>query len=84
MKKWHFPLINPVKKYSIAHYLNHIKEEIREYEEETSPEEKKKEAMDILHAAETFARKFFANDEEFEFVRAQVIAKNIVRGYYKN
>ena len=81
---WHFPLINPVKKYSLNHFLNHIREECREFEEETSQEEKEKEAVDILHAAETFVRKFFADDKRFEEVRDKVIAKNTSRGYYTN
>lgn len=83
MKQWHFPLINPVQKFSLQHYLDHIVEEIKEFNEETNPELKEKEAMDILHSAETFVRKFFHDKKRFDEVRKSVIAKNKSRGYYK-
>jgi hypothetical protein len=81
---WHFPLINPRLKFSNAHYLWHIVLEIVEFVRESDPEKKEKEAVDILHASETFVRKYFKDDSEFEYVKAKVIAKNLIRGYYKN
>lgn len=80
--RWHFPLINPIQKFSLEHYLDHIVEEVEEFKEETDEDRKRKEAMDILHAAETFARKFFTDEKQFQKVRRQVISKNKVRGYY--
>ncbi len=84
--KWHFPLINPVMEYSLKHYLDHIMEEILEFEEEKDKEKKRKEAIDILHAAETFVRKYFARTEgsTFEEVKDAVIEKNKSRGYYEH
>lgn len=88
MKKnqFHFPLINPVDFYDLDHYLDHIVEEIKEFKEETDPEKKRKEAIDILHASETFVRKYFERTEgsSFDEVRKAVITKNKKRGYYKN
>ena len=85
-KNYHFPLINPVDFYDNQHYLDHIGEEMKEFEEEQDLEKKKKEAVDILHASETFVRKYFesigAND--FDHVRRTIIAKNRKRGYYKH
>ncbi len=81
--KWHFPLINPVQKYSLKHYLDHIMEEIKEFEEEMSQENKDKEAIDILHSAETFVRKYFEDRKKFLKVKNQVIRKNKKRGYYE-
>lgn len=81
--RWHFPLINPRLKFSNFHYLLHIVLEIVEFIRESDPGKKEKEAVDILHSAETFVRKFFANDKHFEEVRKSVIDKNSVRGYYK-
>jgi hypothetical protein len=85
MKKWHFPLINPKKKYSLKHYLDHIVEEIKEFEEETDKEKKRKECVDILHAAETFVRKYFERTEgsSFEEVHRSTVSKNKKRGYYR-
>lgn len=80
---YHFPLINPVKKFPLKHFIDHIREEIKEFEEETDTDNKEKEAIDILHSAETFVRKFFNNDKHFEEVKRKVITKNEIRGYYK-
>lgn len=84
--RWHFPLINPKKKYSLKHYLEHILEEIKEFEEETSEERKRKEVVDILHASETFVRKYFqrVKGTSFEEVKKNTIVKNAKRGYYKH
>ena len=85
MKKWHFPLINPEQNYSLKHYFDHITEEIKEFEEETNKELKRKEAVDILHSAETFVRKYFERTEgsSFEEVKQSTITKNRKRGYYE-
>ncbi len=84
MPHWNFPLINPIKEFDIQHYLDHIKEEIDEFEKEKDPEKKRKEAVDVLHAAETFVRKFFIADPSISFdeVCNQVKHKNQMRGYY--
>lgn len=86
---WHFPLIEPTKpqqepKFDIEHYLNHIVEEVKEFEEETDPVAKRKEAVDILHSAETFIRHYFERTEglSFEEIKEMVISKNKQRGYY--
>ena len=79
--RWHFPLIDPGHSHSIKHYLDHIKEEIKEFEEEKDPERKLKEAVDVLHAAETFVRKLFRGNK-FQSVKKAVIKKNKSRVYY--
>jgi hypothetical protein len=81
--QWHFPLINPKKKFPLKHYLDHILEEIKEFEEDQTLEEKQKEAVDILHSAETFIRKYFKNKKDFQRVKNAVVRKNRERGYYK-
>lgn len=79
---WHFPLIDPGRSHSIHHYLDHIKEEIEEFKKEKNHEDKMKEAIDILHSAETFIRKLF-KEKQFQEYRDKVIKKNRARGYYK-
>ena len=81
--QWHFPLINPVRQFDLEHFLEHISLEIVEFQEETDQDKKDKEAVDVLHAAETFVRKYFeANGRSYEAVRDAIIAKNKTRGYY--
>ena len=81
--EWHFPLINPVRKFPLDHFLEHVIEGIVEFEEETDEENKDKEAVDILHAAETFVRKYFeSNGRDWRVVRDAIIQKNKKRGYY--
>lgn len=86
MKGYHFPLINPKDKYSLEHYLDHIMEEIQEFKEETDPIKKRKEAVDILHASETFVRKYFqrTKGKGLTEVKKQIISKNKARGYYSH
>lgn len=84
MMRTNFPLINPVKKFSIKHYADHVKEEIEEFEKGETDEQKAKEVIDVLHAAETLVRKFFVQHPEFDidFIITQIIKKNKERGYY--
>ncbi len=84
---YHFPLINPKRpfEFDLQHYLDHVKQEIEEYENETLIERRREEAVDILHAAETLVRHLFERTnglKTFEQMREEVIAKNTVRGYY--
>ena len=82
---WHFPLCNPKIPFPIEHFLEHIQLEIEEFKEETEPVRKAKEAVDILHSAETFIRHYFSQtDIKFEAIRDAVIIKNTLRGYYDN
>ena len=82
--KWHFPLIDPVKHWDLQHYIDHVREECKEFEEEMDPEKRAKECLDILHAAETLVRKYFERQSRFSFneIKAAIIAKNSKRGYY--
>ena len=82
---WHFPLINPVQYFDLQHYIDHVKEELEEFEKETDPEKKRLEAMDILQSAETVVRKYFerTTGKSFEEVKSDMISKNELRGYYK-
>ena len=87
---FHFPEINPGKnELPMAHYLEHIADEIAEFKESDEGkfaiEEQAKEVVDILHASETFARKWFAKHSlvDFNDIKRKVMAKNIARGYYK-
>lgn len=82
---WNFPPINPLKKFTIKHYADHISSEIEEFnKEETGSVAQAKEVIDILHAAETLVRKFFEKHPQHDVskVRQQVIRKNDERGYY--
>lgn len=82
-EKWHFPLINPVRPFDLEHFLEHVHLEMAEFQEAKTIEEKDKEAVDILHSAETFVRKYFQqNGRSFEQVRDAVVEKNRKRGYY--
>lgn len=82
--RWQFPLIDPNKYWDTQHYVDHIREEIREYEEESDLEKKAKECMDVLHAAETLVRKFFQRNPEVSYdrIRDAIVQKNMQRGYY--
>lgn len=82
--KWHFPLIDPVRYWNLQHYLDHVREECKEYEEETDKEKEAKEVVDILHAAETLVRKYFERNTQFTFeeIKQATIKKNKARGYY--
>jgi hypothetical protein len=84
MKDWHFPLINPVQEFPIGHFLDHISLEIEEVKQEPDDFKRAKEVVDVLHAAETFCRKYFQQNTEFTFeqIRDMVIEKNRTRGYY--
>jgi uncharacterized caspase-like protein len=84
MKKWHFPLINPVRKFSIKHFTDHVNEEVDEFKQEKDLAKKAKECVDVLHAAETLVRKFFLQHPELdvEKIKKQIIDKNKKRGYY--
>lgn len=80
---WHFPLINPQQKFDIKHFIDHVGLEVKEFHDAKTDDEKDKEAVDVLHAAETFVRKYFeANGRSYESVRDAIIAKNKNRGYY--
>lgn len=80
--RWHFPLINPRDSYPLNHYLEHIDQEMKEFDQANSQRRREEEAIDVLHAAETFVRKFFRTEEEFIKAKARVVRKNINRGYY--
>ena len=55
--KWHFPLINPKAFYDIQHYLDHVREECKEFEEATDPEKKAKNFEQIKAARAGVDRK---------------------------
>lgn len=81
---WHFPLINPVKQFDLQHYLDKVGEEVKEFQDAKTTAEMDKEAIDILHAAETFVRKYcITMGVDFESVKNAVIRKNEDRGYYR-
>lgn len=60
-----------------------ILDEVKEFQEATDKDEKDKEAVDIMHAVETFLRGHFA-DRQFRLngVISEVYRKNKNRGYY--
>jgi len=82
--EFHFPLIDPVKHWELKHYLNKVREECSEFEEEKDPERQAKEVVDILHAAETLVRKYFERNTIFtlEEIKTATVKKNRDRGYY--
>lgn len=84
--KWVFPLINPVKYFSLRHYIDHVKEEVQEFENAASTFEAAKEVVDVLHAAETLARKFVQRHPEVDLdeIVKITIEKNLKRGYYSS
>ena len=71
---------------SIEEQICKIEEEINEYRaacENESRENQDKEAVDILHAVETFLRLRFKNrDDELDEIIHKVFVKNQARGYY--
>ena len=81
--KYHFPLIKPKVSIPMWQMLLKLEEEMAEFQQDQGVEAKKKEAIDILHVAETLVRKFFNDDAEFERIKALVTKKNKDRGYYK-
>jgi hypothetical protein len=83
--RWHFPLINPNLRFSLKHYFDHVKEELKEYEAEPEGSiEQAKEVVDVLHSAETLVRKFFERNPQHNFddIKARTVEKNRARGYY--
>ena len=81
MTRWHFPLIDPVKRWPLKHYIDHVREEVEEFERARGRRNRDKEVVDILHAAETLVRKYFKR-RSFEPTKKAIIRKNRRRGYY--
>lgn len=81
---WHFPLINPVNSFDLEHYLNHVYEELGEFQDAQTLDERAKEVLDVLHASETLVRKFFLEHPELDVksMKEEIINKNKTRGYY--
>jgi hypothetical protein len=81
--KWHFPLIDPERSWPLQHYIDKVSEELMEFQSATSSDEKDKEVVDVLHAAETLVRKYFAGrTADYDRIREKIIIKNTARGYY--
>lgn len=87
---WNFPEIDPGRSWDLQHYIDKIKEEVREFQKEIDDfqfpdmERKVKELVDILHSSETLVRKFLELHPEVDidsFLK-KVIEKNSLRGYY--
>jgi hypothetical protein len=81
-----FPEIFPGKDQTDEFLLIKVLQELSEFgREKITLEHQALEAIDVLHAAETLVRKFFARNPNlsFEEMKAKAIAKNRERGYYK-
>lgn len=60
-----------------------IYDELIEFDEAVNPLDRDKEAVDILHACETFLRVHFrGREEDLERVVRSTLEKNQARGYY--
>lgn len=76
-----FPEIKTVR--TIEQRITKVRDELQEFEDAETQEDKDEEAVDCLHAMETLLRKQFEGREEvLDKIIAQVFHKNSVRGYY--
>lgn len=78
---WNWPEIKTTR--SMYERGEKIKDEIEEYMEAETPTERDKEAVDILHATETFLRRQFQGREEvLDRLIHETFLKNDARQYY--
>lgn len=76
-----FPAIKTTR--TIDQRVQKILDEVKEFQEATTDGDKDKEAVDIMHAVETFLRGHFAGREfRLTGVIGEVYHKNKARGYY--
>lgn len=80
---FNFPAIKTTR--TVEEQKEKIYDEIREYEAEIEGDiNKDKEAVDILHACETFLRlRFKGREEDLKRIIQSTIKKNSKRGYYE-
>lgn len=83
----HFPPIVGTERKTLDWQVEKLQGEIQEFQSARSSEpllNQALEVLDVLHCAETLARKFFRENPsiEFEAMKEIVIAKNRKRGYY--
>ncbi len=77
--RYNFPEIKTTR--TIPERVKKIEDEIAEFREESMFSDE--EAVDILHATETFIRgQFIGREEELDRLIAAVKEKNTARGYY--
>lgn len=78
---WNFPKIITTR--NTTQCVGKILEEVSEFIKEREQEEIDKEAIDILHATETFLRVHFEGRENIlNEIIEKVFKKNYARGYY--
>ena len=78
---WTFPEIKTTR--DMKERSDKVNDEVTEYLEATTPEERDKEAVDIYHAAETHLRgQFKGREDVLDRVVASTIKKNDDRNYY--
>ena len=83
MIKYNFPEIKKGDHDGVLNQIYKIKEEVFEFQN-SKGHERDLEALDILHAVETFLRWHFKGREiELYDLADEVIDKNNKRGYYK-
>lgn len=76
-----FPAIKTTR--TMDERVQKILDEVKEFQEAPSGAEQDKEAVDIMHAVETFLRGHFAGREfRLNGVISEVYRKNKTRGYY--
>ncbi len=83
--EFNFPEVDPGRDWPISHYIDHIREECKEFEEEEDFDKKVMELLDILHSAETLVRKFHNLNPAVDLDEAvrKVIRKVTLKGYYE-
>ncbi len=95
--RWHFPLVKPNRKDTVADLVEKVRSELTEFEEADNTPDKMLELLDVLHSAETLVRKFFKFycfkdvdlaadeivDEAMFEMKQEIVSKNKKRGYYK-
>jgi len=82
MIKYNFPEIKKGDHDGVLNQIYKIKEEVFEFQN-SKGYERDLEALDILHAVETFLRWHFeGREDEVDELTKEVIDKNAVRGYY--
>lgn len=79
----HFQFPEIMTTRTVEEQAQKVVDEVREFDAEPSGDAKDKEAIDVLHAVETFIRVHFRGREDVmdDLIR-KTIVKNEVRGYY--
>jgi len=79
--KFQFPEIKTTR--DLNQRIDKVKDELKEFEEAKTQEEKDEEIVDVIHSLETLLRKQFEGRENIlDSIISKVIEKNTKRNYY--